>query len=253
MGAGAQQSADPGLIERLLSSLFGPSRAGAGSIQSQPLAPPAGYESQPSWSPPSEPPILRGKPATKLSSADALRQRISGMIGMPQEPPGDPYAAFSPANAYGPQLEPNPPVDPYGEVPPVSARDFSYGGLPIPPRPARPVAAGLSNGWFGPRRAMGGGFENGPGYFSTGGGSNYVSPDGMGDGRSDHVEARLSPGEYVIDAETVSLLGNGDNDAGARSLDLMREAIRKQKGKKLARGEFSPDAKPAHTYLKDGD
>lgn len=80
----------------------------------------------------------------------------------------------------------------------------------------------------------------------------YVEPDGQGDGRSDHIPAVLSPGEYVMDAELVSLLGNGDNDAGARALDQFREDVRKQKGGRLARGEISDDARPAISYLKKG-
>jgi len=68
-------------------------------------------------------------------------------------------------------------------------------------------------------------------------------------GRSDNVPALLSKGEYVIDAETVSLLGDGDNDAGAERLDQMREAIRQQKGTALAKGKISPDALPPLEYL----
>lgn len=79
---------------------------------------------------------------------------------------------------------------------------------------------------------------------------NYVEPDGQGDGRSDHVEARLSPGEFVVDAESVSMLGNGDNAAGARKLEEMRRGIRKQKGKALVKGKFSPDAKSPEIYMR---
>lgn len=81
------------------------------------------------------------------------------------------------------------------------------------------------------------------------GGPDYVQPDGQGDGRSDHVDAKLSPGEYVVDAETTSLLGNGDNEAGARKLEQMRQGIRKQKGKALAKGKFSPNAKDPADYM----
>tara|TARA_R110000868_G_scaffold34737_10_gene125234 strand:+ start:1460 stop:2683 length:1224 start_codon:yes stop_codon:yes gene_type:complete len=79
---------------------------------------------------------------------------------------------------------------------------------------------------------------------------NYVTPDGQGDGRSDHVEARLSPGEFVVDAESVSMLGNGDNAAGARKLEEMRRGVRKQKGKALVKGKFSPDAKSPESYMR---
>lgn len=62
-------------------------------------------------------------------------------------------------------------------------------------------------------------------------------------GQDDQIVARLSPGEYVIDAQTVSLLGDGDSKAGSEVLDKAIEAIRKQKGiksgkqpKKMAHG-----------------
>jgi hypothetical protein len=80
----------------------------------------------------------------------------------------------------------------------------------------------------------------------------YVAEDGQGDGRSDHVEARLSPGEYVIDATTTSALGNGSNEAGARKLDMMRQNIRKHQGKALAKGKFPPDAKSPESYIRKG-
>jgi hypothetical protein len=75
---------------------------------------------------------------------------------------------------------------------------------------------------------------------------------GPGTGRSDSIEARLSDGEYVIDAETVALLGNGSTKAGAAMLDQMRQGIRQQKGKALAKGKFSPDAKSPLAYMKGG-
>ena len=75
---------------------------------------------------------------------------------------------------------------------------------------------------------------------------------GAGDGRSDSIDARLSDGEYVIDAETVALLGNGSTKAGAAMLDQMRQGIRQQKGRALAKGKFSPDAKSPLAYMKGG-
>jgi hypothetical protein len=73
---------------------------------------------------------------------------------------------------------------------------------------------------------------------------------GGGTGRSDEISAKLSDGEYVIDAETVAMLGDGSSKAGAKRLDEMRESIRKHKGKVLAKGKFSPNAKSPLTYLK---
>lgn len=77
---------------------------------------------------------------------------------------------------------------------------------------------------------------------------NYVESDGQGDGRSDHVDAKLSPGEFVMDAETTSLLGNGNSDAGARGMEAIRQHIRKEKGKQLAQGKFSPNARKPGYY-----
>jgi hypothetical protein len=53
---------------------------------------------------------------------------------------------------------------------------------------------------------------------------------GAGDGQSDHIPAKLSDGEYVMDASTVSALGNGSNDAGARVLDKFRQNVRSAAG-----------------------
>jgi hypothetical protein len=73
---------------------------------------------------------------------------------------------------------------------------------------------------------------------------------GGGTGRSDEINAKLSDGEYVIDAETVAMLGDGSSKAGAQRLDQMRESIRQHKGKALSKGKFSPDAKSPLSYLK---
>ncbi len=89
------------------------------------------------------------------------------------------------------------------------------------------------------RMAARGGIMDAPGYVS-----------GPGDGRDDVINARLSDGEYVIDAESVSLLGNGSNEAGAEMLDDMRKKLRMHKGKVLAKGKFSPDAKSPLEYMR---
>lgn len=76
--------------------------------------------------------------------------------------------------------------------------------------------------------------------------------EGPGDGRADEIPAMLSDGEYVMDAETVALLGNGSNKAGADLLDQFRVNIRKHKGRELSRGEFSDDAKRPEHYMAGG-
>lgn len=73
---------------------------------------------------------------------------------------------------------------------------------------------------------------------------------GAGTGRSDEIDAKLSDGEFVMDAETVAMLGDGSSKAGAQRLEQMRRQIRSHKGKALAKGKFSPNAKSPLSYLK---
>ncbi len=69
------------------------------------------------------------------------------------------------------------------------------------------------------------------GFFAEGG---YLNGDS--DGQADEVpgsidgvqEARLSHGEYVLPADLVSLLGNGNSDAGAKALDDFMAMVRKK-------------------------
>jgi hypothetical protein len=76
--------------------------------------------------------------------------------------------------------------------------------------------------------------------------------DGVGTGRSDEIPALLSDGEYVIDAETVAMLGDGSSRAGAKRLDDFRVKVRKHKGRNLAKGKFSANAKRPERYLSGG-
>ena len=72
---------------------------------------------------------------------------------------------------------------------------------------------------------------------------------GPGDGMSDSIPASidgeqpaaLASGEYVISADVVSFLGNGDNDAGAKVLDAMVARIRQ---KKTGRAQQPPQIDP---------
>lgn len=85
------------------------------------------------------------------------------------------------------------------------------------------------------------------------GGSNksrYVA--GPGSGRDDKIPALLSDGEYVMDAETLALLGDGSTKEGARKMDKFRAKIRKHKGRALSRGRISPNAKSPDKYMGGG-
>jgi hypothetical protein len=84
------------------------------------------------------------------------------------------------------------------------------------------------------------------------GGRESFAVDGVGTGRSDEIPALLSDGEYVIDAETVAMLGDGSSKAGAKRLDDFRVKVRKHKGRNLAKGKFSANAKRPERYLSGG-
>ena len=72
---------------------------------------------------------------------------------------------------------------------------------------------------------------------------------GSSPGQADDVNASLSHGEYVFDADTVAALGDGNTEAGARELDRMREAIRQHKRSAPA-SKIPPPSKGALAYLK---
>jgi hypothetical protein len=84
------------------------------------------------------------------------------------------------------------------------------------------------------------------------GGSNYLqgSTDGMADKLNTSIDdkqaAKLSHGEFVIPADVVSHLGNGNSDAGAQRLYDMMAKIRKartgnpEQGKRIDPNKFMP-------------
>lgn len=94
----------------------------------------------------------------------------------------------------------------------------------------------------------GGGDVGGEGHASH----SSFAVNGPGTGRSDEIPAMLSDGEYVMDAETVAMLGDGSTKAGAKKLDELRVKLRKHKGAKLAKGKFSAKAKQPDAYMAGG-
>ena len=129
----------------------------------------------------------------------------------------------------------------YGTRPELSFFDYA-------PRAAlpTPVTTPVPNNPAGPIMPV-----EDPPRFAKGGRSEFAV-NGPGTGRSDDIPAVLSDGEYVIDAETVALLGDGSSKAGAKKLDELRVKVRKHKGKKLAKGRFSANAKKPEAYLSGG-
>jgi hypothetical protein len=135
----------------------------------------------------------------------------------------------------------------YGQGPEQSF--FSNNQLPtvpgVSPSSASPTPQmGIGNPQI-PHIAQGGSFNSTQG-------DDYVADPGHGDGTSDDIDAKLSGGEYVMDAGTVSTLGNGSNEAGARALDQLRARVRKHAGKQLVKGKQFMKAKPPHAYLSGG-
>lgn len=254
----------PGNPFAFLGRLFGGSSSqpnySPGSVQSEPLAPLPGTveSSAPFGNPqpqPSTPPA--SKPATQLASAQAIAERISRMIGGPQSAPPVDFSSFFPQGvpipSFGQQSQ-MPPFVPPGSQPTAGASPFDIFHMGMHPHTRQRVVM----------RAGGGevpGFMRG-GYpelrtapirhtFDSGGQS-YVD-QGEGSGRADNINARLSPREYVTDSETLALLGDGNPDEGARKMDELRANIRKQKGKALAKGKISPDAKKTAAEYLVGD
>jgi hypothetical protein len=156
--------------------------------------------------------------------------------GGSQTPAGNPAAA--PGRSLTPQQQeylnrPSTPWD-WNRI----QQDAAASGMPLDQYIAQNWHRVTAGDYNAPRMAEGG--LNAMSRFVRGGGT----------GRSDEINAKLSDGEYVIDAETVAMLGDGSSKAGAQRLDQMRENIRQHKGKALAKGKFSPDAKSPLAYLK---
>lgn len=73
----------------------------------------------------------------------------------------------------------------------------------------------------------------------------YIS--GHTSGQDDKIPAMLSDGEYVIPADVLAHLGDGNNNAGAKKLDSMIAKIRRSKGLK---NSLPPKAKSLHAYME---
>ena len=98
------------------------------------------------------------------------------------------------------------------------------------------------------QRAEGGEIDG----YAGGGGLRYLksAEDGMADKIPATIDnkqpAKLSGGEFVIPADVVSHLGNGNSEAGAKQLYAMMDRIRhartgtKEQGKQINPAKFTP-------------
>jgi len=68
-------------------------------------------------------------------------------------------------------------------------------------------------------------------------------------GQADTVHAKLSEGEYVIPADVVSHLGDGNSVAGAKALDAMLKQVRQTKAPAMKKGALPPKAKSPLAYV----
>lgn len=93
--------------------------------------------------------------------------------------------------------------------------------------------------------AHGGALSHAPMFDSSRGGSHVHGPGG---GQDDLVNARLSPDEFVMDATTVSKLGDGSSNAGARRMEVIRHAINADT---KSRGIVQNKAKSPLQYLAE--
>lgn len=72
---------------------------------------------------------------------------------------------------------------------------------------------------------------------------------GLDGGQDDVIDIRAAPGEYVMDADTVANLGDGNNAAGAKKLDELRRRVREHK-RKAPSSKIPPKAKSIEKYMK---
>jgi hypothetical protein len=99
-----------------------------------------------------------------------------------------------------------------------------------------------------PKKAKGGkvpAFLMSPTVMAGKGGRYYEGEGGGQDDTLDVGNALLSPGEYVVQADVVADLGDGNPKEGAKKLDFMGEAVRKHK----AKGKKSPKSADPLKYL----
>jgi hypothetical protein len=150
------------------------------------------------------------------------------------------------------QLPYVPGVSPASAAPGATSSAGGTGGGGATTQPVSSGASPFAVNWDLVNRVVRQAHARGGPTFDSTQGDDYVPDPGHGDGTSDGIDAKLSGGEYVMDAGTVSMLGNGSNEAGARALDQLRQRVRQHAGKHLVKGKQFMKAKPADAYLKGG-
>ena len=210
----------------------------------------------------------------KIPEYQAVRQQVPQQ-GMPDRRPGQAGRQYFSDTMYAQRPE-DQPVPTLAEAQALVAAQATAieSGQAIPPAgtppvgtpPAQQLAAGglagmYSNDRLSPyakeeeeeeelivslKKMAAGGMATSPGqgYYLGG------TTDGMADEVKANIdgkqEARLSDGEFVIPADVVSHLGNGNSDAGAKQLHTMMDNVRKERtgntrqGKEINPNQFMP-------------
>ncbi len=74
-------------------------------------------------------------------------------------------------------------------------------------------------------------------------------PDDDAGGQADNVHAMVSEGEYIIPADVVAALGDGNNEAGAQKLDMLVQNIRNHKMQNGA--QLPPQSRSVDEYMQE--
>lgn len=94
--------------------------------------------------------------------------------------------------------------------------------------------------------------DNNPQFFSEGAFARHFTDGGAsGGGQDDIIPARLAPKEYVLDADTVSNIGDGNPDHGSAKLDQWRENLRAHK-RSAPPNKIPPKTKALDSYMPKG-
>ena len=197
--------------------------------------------------------VSSGSSSPSLSGAvAALKSMGSGLLGKTQTPEGLMQLALM-ANLLKGYLDPK-----YGQAQPAGYKGGVNMNLkantPQIAQAARAYGEGAQGqSYFGPTTyAAEGGIMD----LATGGAASRAPRylDGATDGMADEINtsiddkqpAKLSHGEFVIPADVVSHLGNGNSSAGAKVLYSMMDKVRqartgnKKQGKQISPAKFMP-------------
>lgn len=120
------------------------------------------------------------------------------------------------------------------QVAPAQRQRLYAADMPSPIVPGKGYAAG------GPVGALGH-------VVASSGGQDDVVPAQMTHGQP----VRLAGGEYVMDADTVAAAGDGNNAAGAKKFDALRQNLRTHK-RSAPPSKIPPRAKSLKTYMNGG-